>query len=150
MARKPKPPISLWLAEQRKAHHETVEDVARIVDRVPATIRGWEAGRPPQGDDASVTVLERHWGSIAPKTEMPADLATALMEQARVIQAQVDAIDRQTEMLARVLERLTDADARQREIEAVTDEQEFRVLERLATMLQHRSEERRVGKECRL
>jgi DNA-binding XRE family transcriptional regulator len=143
MARKPKSPLALWLAEQRKAHGETPEDVARVVDRSPATIRAWEAGRPPRGADASIVVLERHWGSVAPKTELPADLATALMEQARVIQAQVDAIDRQSEaidrqtaVLERVLERLTDPEVRQRELESVTDVQEFRVLERLATLLQ--------------
>jgi transcriptional regulator with XRE-family HTH domain len=139
----PKPPLSAWVAGQRKAHGETVEDIARYVDRSPATVRGWESGRPPKGDDASVMILERHWGSIAPKTEMPADLATALMEQARVIQAQVDAIDRQSEaidrqtaVLEKVLERLVDPEARQRELESVTDVQEFRVLERLATLLQ--------------
>ncbi len=143
MASTPKPALSLWLRSERKAHGETVEEVARYVDRSPATIRGWEAGKPPKSDDASIIVLERHWGSIAPKTEMPADLATALMEQARVIQAQVDAIDRQSEaidrqtaVLERVLERLTDPELRQRELEEVTDVQEFRVLEKLATLLQ--------------
>lgn len=144
----PKPPLSQWINAQRKLHRETVEEVARVVNRSPATVRGWESGRPPKDDDVSVVVLQRHWESVAPKTETPADLATALMEQARVIQAQVDAIDRQsdaireqTAVLERVLERLTDPELRQRELEGVTDVQEFRVLERLATLLRAQTEE---------
>lgn len=91
MAAKPKPALSRWLIDQRKAHDEVVSDVARITDRSDATVRGWEAGRPPSGDDPTIAVLERHWGSIAPKDPMQeqADLAAAIRDQTVAINALV-------------------------------------------------------------
>lgn len=94
MARKPKPELAIWLIDQRKAHGESVGDIARVTDRTEATVRGWEAGRPPSADDAVIAHLERHWGAIAPQDD-------------RTITSNIiDAIDRNTEMLRAVLDAL--------------------------------------------
>lgn len=80
MARKPKPALAQWVIDQRKAHGESVTDIARVTDRSEATVRGWEAGRPPQSDDPVIAHLERHWGSIAPNDGNPTgDLASAIV-----------------------------------------------------------------------
>jgi hypothetical protein len=110
MARKPKPALSEWLIAHRKDAGETVADIARVTDRSEATVRGWEAGRPPQADDPVIAHLERHWGSVAP-TEAGPDQS-----------ALVAALDRQTILLATILDQLVsdgaDREARLRAVEA--------------------------------
>jgi hypothetical protein len=93
MASKPKPALSEWLIAHRKEHGESVADIARVTDRSEATVRGWEAGRPPQPDDPVIAHLERHWGAIAPREAGAGDqtaLVTALAAQTAALTALVD------------------------------------------------------------
>ena len=90
MARKPKPALAEWLIVHRKERGETVEDIARVTDRSAATVRGWEAGRPPHPDDPVIAHLERHYGSQAPRDVADqAALVTALTAQTAAITALV-------------------------------------------------------------
>lgn len=95
MASKPKPAIARWLIDLRKAHGLSVADIARVTDRTEATVRGWEAGRPPQSSDPTIAVLESYFGSQAPRdaAEDQADLAAAIRLQAAAIDAQAAAIE---------------------------------------------------------
>lgn len=120
MASKPKPSLSVWLIAQRKAHGETVEDVARVVDRSDATIRGWEAGRPPSADDPSIVVLERHWGSEAPHETLGENFPTLLVSMERqtaAIEAQVNALRELTLTLIPLVEAATVRETRVEEVE---------------------------------
>lgn len=90
MASKPKPALSRWMIDHRKERGETVEDIARVTDRSAATVRGWEAGRPPLADDPVVAHLERHWGAVAPREGVPDDLAAAIRDQADAIRVLVE------------------------------------------------------------
>lgn len=80
MASKPKPALSEWLIVHRKERGDTVADTARVTDRSEATVRGWEAGRPPSADDPVIAHLERYYGAVAPKDADQSDLVSALKD----------------------------------------------------------------------
>ena len=97
MAR-PKPPISLWIASERKRHGWKVGDLsekltALNLDAAETTVRTWEAGRPPKAE--TIDALERLFGSPAPRGAETPDLGGLLA-----------ALSSQTEALNRVAERL--------------------------------------------
>ena len=109
MARKPKPPLAEWLVSRRKAKGLTTADVARVVDRSEATIRGWEAGRPPRADDPSIVVLERYYGAEAPSDTAPDDLVAAINRQAAALEALVAKFDGEWDHRLRKVEDALDA-----------------------------------------
>lgn len=97
MAR-PKPPISLWIASERKRHGWKVRDlseklIALNLDAAETTVRTWEAGRPPRAE--TIDALERLFASPAPREATTPDLGGLLA-----------ALSSQTEALNRVADRL--------------------------------------------
>lgn len=82
MARRAKPELALWLIDERKRNNRSVRDVAQLVNRSEATVRGWEAGRPPRADDEVIALLESVYDSVAPRSEeeRAGDLAHAILE----------------------------------------------------------------------
>lgn len=134
-----KPPTAAWIVRERRRlglkPRDLVERLAAQGLRVSeATVKVWESNADRRPAPENLEGLERIFGSQAPSAAEPFDLASAVREQTRAIEAQVEAIREQTRALERVLDRLVDPDARQRELESVTDVQEFRVLERLSTL----------------
>lgn len=131
-----KPPIAAWIVRERKRLGLKPRD---LVERLraqgltisEATVKVWESNADRRPAPENLDGLERIFQSRAPRDPEPFDLAIAVREQTAAIQAQVDAIRDQTVVLQQVLERLTDPEVRQRELESVTDVQEFRVLEKL-------------------
>lgn len=91
---KHKPPISAWIASERKRHGWKVDELSRRLtdagyEAQPPTIQVWEAGRKPR--DETVSALERLFGSAAPRDQPASDANTAVLR----------AIEKQTEMLER-------------------------------------------------
>lgn len=67
--KKSKPPVSLWIAAERKRHGWKTGDLALRLqtagyEAAETTVRTWEAGRSPRPE--TVTGLERLFGSQAP------------------------------------------------------------------------------------
>lgn len=86
--RKPKPPVSAWIVEQRNRLGWKSEELARRLGVADPTVRGWEAGRSPGG--SNLVALERLFGVEAPGRGQTAtgdlgDVAAALLQ---VVQAQ--------------------------------------------------------------
>lgn len=97
---RPKPPVSIWIAAERKRHGWKVEELSRrLIDAgYPAevsTVRVWEAGRTPAA--ATTTALERLFGSAAPVGQpLGQELNPASVEAIKALtaaaQAQADAM----------------------------------------------------------
>lgn len=85
--RRPKPPQTQWLIEQRKRRGWKPEDVASRMDVAVPTVRGWESGRGIGPD--SITRLEALFGVSAPghSEQAGSDLAAAIMALTRELQA---------------------------------------------------------------
>lgn len=94
--RRPKPPQSTWLIEQRKRRGWRPEDVADRLDVAVATIRGWESGRGIGPD--SMTRLEMLFGVQSPAVGQAGqpDLAaalTALVEELRAMRQEREGME---------------------------------------------------------
>lgn len=91
---KAKPPVSAWIARERKAHGWKVAELSRRLtdmgyEAQPSTIGVWEAGRAPRAE--TIEALERLFGSLAPREE----------DYAGDSQAVLLAIEKQTQWLER-------------------------------------------------
>lgn len=100
---KPKPPISSWLAQQRKAAGLKPGELAgRLRERglraEEGTVRTWEAGRKPSDD--AIAELERIFGAQAP-TSTAVDVDAARGE---AILAMTAAIKEQTQVMRELLQ----------------------------------------------
>lgn len=122
MASTGKPALSDWLIEHRKAKRLpgsseglTVLDVAKLVGRSEATVRGWEAGRPPKADSQPIRLLEQLYGASAPGDDEDTGLVAALNRQSEAIEALVGLLaplveqqDRRLAVLEPVVARLAE------------------------------------------
>lgn len=93
----PKPPVSAWIAAERKGRAWKVEELSRRLKEAGyeaevSTIRVWEAGRTPAPE--TIEGLERLFGSKAPR-DVPAQTDTAAL---------VAAIDRQTAAIGELVD----------------------------------------------
>lgn len=99
----PKPPISLWIASERKRHGMKPRDLSERLtsmgyDAAEGTVRVWEAGRVPRAE--TIDGLERLFGSTAPRTEEAGDLASAIRAQAAAISDLAQAIREDRERIS--------------------------------------------------
>jgi transcriptional regulator with XRE-family HTH domain len=108
MAARHKPPVSLWIAAERKRHGWKVEELSRRLREAgyPAevsTVRVWEAGRSPAPD--TLGALETLFGAPAPRDE-PADqsdLVSVIRELVDEVRLSRLASDRNADVLAQLL-----------------------------------------------
>jgi len=108
MASRHKPPISAWIASERKAHGWKVEELsARLrgmgYEAETATVRVWEAGRSPKAE--TIEGLERLFESKAPRDDAPdnSDLVAAIRELVEEVRLSRLASERSGEVLAELL-----------------------------------------------
>jgi hypothetical protein len=97
-------PFASWVVRNRKRLYGTnLEQLSAALEKsgAPATIttiRGWEAGSRPRPEARQA--LERLFGEPAPDEPNEGDLAAAIREQSRAIQALADAIQADRERVS--------------------------------------------------
>jgi transcriptional regulator with XRE-family HTH domain len=120
--RKPKPPLSAWIVEQRNRQTPIwkSEELARRLGVSDSTVRGWEAGRSVS--EPNLVAMERLFGVEAPGRDQssPDDVAAALDRQTDVFreliretQRRAGAAERRADLLERLVVSLLEPAARQ-------------------------------------